>query len=61
MVERIRSLLIRFSEDEETVRELAARNASFETLCQEYHKVIELLDHFEIEVNRLRQLRARLE
>lgn len=61
MVERIRSLLIRFSEDEETVRELAARDASFDALCKEYHKVIELLDVFEVEVKRLRQLRASLE
>jgi hypothetical protein len=61
MVERIRSLLARFSEDEETVRELAARDASFDGLCQEYHKVIELLDVFEVEVKRLRQLRAWLE
>jgi hypothetical protein len=61
MVERIRSLLARFSEDEETVRELAARNASFDALCEEYQEVTKLLDVFEVEVKRLRQLRAWLE
>lgn len=61
MVERIRSLMTRFPEDEEIVRELAASNAGFAQLCQEYHKVVDLLDHFESEVNRLRQLRTRLE
>jgi len=61
MVERIRSLLARFPEDEEAVRELAARNASFDALCQEYQNVIKLLDGFEVEVRRLRLLRAWLE
>jgi uncharacterized protein YdcH (DUF465 family) len=61
LVERIRSLLARFPEDEETVRELAARNASFDALCQEYQSVNELLDGFEVEVERLKRLRAWLE
>ena len=67
MVERIRSLLARFSEDEATVRRLVATDASFDALCHEYHTVIELLDRFErltaleAEVKRLRQRQAWLE
>ena len=53
MVERIRLLLTRFSEDEETVRRLVATDPSFDALCHDYHKVIELLDRFEGEVKRL--------
>ena len=44
VVERIRSLLARYSEDEEIVRRLVATDASFDALCNEYCKVIELLD-----------------
>ena len=40
VVERIRSLLARFSENEETVRRLVATDATFDALCHEYHKVI---------------------
>ena len=58
VVERIRSLLARFSEDEETVRRLVATDASFDALCHEYRKVIELLDAFEAEVERLTALEA---
>ena len=54
MVERIRSLLARFSEDEEAVRRLVATDPSFDALCHEYSKVIDLLDRFETEVKRLR-------
>ena len=61
MVERIRSLLARFSEDEETVRRLVATDASFDALCDEYRKVIELLDGFEVQAKRLRELRTSLE
>ena len=61
MVERIRLLLARFSEDEKTVRRLVATDASFDALCHEYRKVIELLDGFEVQVKRLRQRRAWLE
>jgi hypothetical protein len=61
VVERIRSLLARYSEDEATVRRLVATHASFNALCQEYREVIELLDRFEAEVERLRQRRAWLE
>ena len=61
MVERIRSLLARFSEDEETVRELVAKDASFDALCHEYSEVIELLGDFEAQVEELRRRRAWLE
>jgi len=61
VVERIRSLLARFPEDEGTVRELVARDASFDALCQEYRKVIELLGSFEAHVERLKERRAWLE
>jgi hypothetical protein len=61
VVERIRSLLTRFSEDEETVRRLVATGASFDSLCHEYCKVIKLLNGFEVQVKRLRNRRAWLE
>jgi uncharacterized protein YdcH (DUF465 family) len=61
MVERMRSLLAQFPEHEAAVRELIARDASFNALCQEYREVTELLDRFEIEVKRLTQLRASTE
>jgi uncharacterized protein (DUF2235 family) len=61
VVERIRSLLARFSEDEETVRRLVATDASFDALCNEYCKVIELLDGFETQAKQLRERRAWLE
>jgi uncharacterized protein YdcH (DUF465 family) len=61
VVERIRSLLARFSEDEATVRQLAATDANFDALCDEYRKVIKLLGGFEAEVKRLRERRAWLE
>ena len=58
MVERIRSLLARFSEDEATVRRLVATDTRFNALCQEYREVIEFLDTFEVEVERLTSLEA---
>jgi len=61
VVERIRLLLARFSEDEATVRRLVAAEASFDALCHEYREVIEVLDRFEAEVKRLRRHRAWLE
>jgi uncharacterized protein YdcH (DUF465 family) len=61
MVERIRSLLAQFPEDEAAVREWVARDASFNALCQEYRDVIELLDRFEREVKRLTHRRASAE
>ena len=48
MVERIRSLLARFPEDEE--RRLVATDARFDALCDEHRKVVELLDGLEVEV-----------
>ena len=61
MVERIRSLLARFSEDEETVRRLVATDASFNALCHEYRKVIDLLDCYQVEAKRLMERKALLE
>jgi len=61
VVERIRSLLARFSEHEETVRRLVATDASFDALCDNYRKVIELLDGFEVQAKLLRELQASLE
>ena len=61
MVERIRPLLAQFPEDEETVRELIARDANFDALCQEYRKVTDMLGSFEAQVKRLRERRAWLE
>jgi uncharacterized protein YdcH (DUF465 family) len=61
MVERIRSLLARFPEDEETVRELVARDANFDALCQEYRKVNDMLASFEAHVKLLKERRAWLE
>ncbi len=61
VVERIRSMLARFWEDEETVRQLMAGDASFDALCSDYRKVIKLLDSYEAQVKQLRELRSRLE
>ena len=58
MVERIRSLLAQFPEDETAVLELVASDASFNALCQEYRKVTELLDRFDTEIKWFTQLRA---
>lgn len=57
MVERIRTLLT----DEAAFRDLAATDASFNVLCQEYREVIKLLDRFETEVEQLAPLRASTE
>jgi uncharacterized protein YdcH (DUF465 family) len=61
MVERIRSLLAQFPEDEAAVRDLVARDASFSALCQEYREVGDLLDSFEAETKRVMQFRASTE
>jgi hypothetical protein len=61
MVERIRSLLAQFPEDEATVCELVARDASFDALCHEYRKVIDLLGKFEAHVKLLKERRTWLE
>jgi len=44
IVECIRPLLARFSENEETVRRLVATDESFDALCHQYRHVIELLE-----------------
>jgi hypothetical protein len=65
MVERIRSLLARFSENEETVRQLVATDRAFDALCDACREVTERLDGLQglegVEVKRLEQRRARLE
>lgn len=61
MVERIQSLLARFSEDEETVRQLVAGDARFNALCDEYSKVVDLLEAYEVQVKQLRERKALLE
>ena len=67
VVECIRPLLARFSEDEETVRRLVATDESFDALCHQYRHVIELLEGYkgdvshEAEVKELEQRRAKLE
>ena len=58
MVERIRSLLAQFPEDEGNVRELVARDAKFDALCQEYHKVNDMLSRFEAHVKQLKERRT---
>ncbi len=67
VVECIRPLLARFSEDEEVVRRLVATDRTFDALCHQYRHVIDLLkgyeaeaDH-EAEIERLEQRRAGLE
>jgi hypothetical protein len=61
MVERIRSLLAQFPEDEAAVRALVARDANFDALCGEYRKVVDLLGNFEAQVKLLKERRAWLE
>ena len=61
VVERIRLLLTRFPEDEETVRRLVATDERFDALCHEYREVMELLHGFEVQVKRLSRRRAWLE
>ncbi|WGS18783.1 MULTISPECIES: hypothetical protein [unclassified Bradyrhizobium] len=67
VVECIRPLLKRFSENEETVRRLVATDDTFDALCHQYRYVIELLKGYEAEadreteVERLEQRRAGLE
>ncbi len=36
MIERIRSIIVRFPENEEAVRELIRDDRDFDALCQEY-------------------------
>ncbi len=60
-MERIRLLLARFSEDEETVRRLVATDPSFDALCEEYRSVTELIEGHEVQLKRLRARLAFLE
>lgn len=61
VVERIRSLLARFAEAEETVRRLTTTDMRFNALCDEYRNVTELLGHLEAEIERLKERRIWLE
>jgi hypothetical protein len=61
MIERIRPLLTRYPEDEEFARELEEDDASFDALCEQYRRVIELLNAFDIQIKQLREFRAWLE
>ena len=67
VVECIRPLLARFSEDEETVRRLVATDENFDALCHQYRHAIDLLEGYkgdvshEAEVKELEQRRAKLE
>jgi uncharacterized protein YdcH (DUF465 family) len=63
MVERIRHLLNRFPEDEETIRDLVERDAGFDALCQEYQQTEQELHHLEQEgaVAEAAELRHRYE
>jgi len=61
MVERIRSLLAQFPEDEAAVRDLVARDARFDALCQEYRKVVDLVGNLEAHVKLLKERRSWLE
>ena len=49
VVECIRPLLARFSENEEVVRRLVATDGTFDALCHQYRHVIELLKGYEVE------------
>ena len=67
IVECIRPLLARFSEDEEVVRRLVATDGTFDALCHQYCRVIDLLKAYEAqadqdaEIEWLRKRRAALE
>jgi len=67
VVECIRPLLARFSENEEAVRRLVATDEGFDALCHQYRHVIELLESCKSKVDleagaeQLEQRRARLE
>ncbi|RXG90371.1 MULTISPECIES: hypothetical protein [Bradyrhizobium] len=67
IVECIRPLLARFSEDEKVVRRLVATNGTFDALCHQYRRVIDLLKAYEAkadqeaEIEWLKRRRAGLE
>ena len=56
MVERIRSLLAQFPEDEAAIRKLVARDARFSALCDEYRKVVDLISDSEAQVKLLKSV-----
>jgi uncharacterized protein YdcH (DUF465 family) len=56
VVERIQYLLSRFPENEETVRQMVATDPRFDALCNDYRRVIDLIDRFETEVERFRKV-----
>lgn len=51
IVECIRPLLARFSEDEEVVRRLVATDGTFDALCHQYRRVTDLLKVYKAEVD----------
>ena len=51
VVECIRPLLARFSENEETIRRLVATDESFDALCHQYRHVIEFLESCKAKVD----------
>ncbi|MEE8210838.1 MAG: hypothetical protein V3T85_02830 [Acidiferrobacterales bacterium] len=69
MIERIRDLIERFSEDERLVCELMQSDSAFEALCQEYRESANELSRLELvggssassEANWLKQRRCWLE
>ncbi|OAF07730.1 hypothetical protein AYJ54_16595 [Bradyrhizobium centrolobii] len=67
IVECIRPLLTRFSEDEEVVRRLVATDGTFDALCHQYRRVTDLLKVYkaeadqEAEIKWLEKRRAGLE
>lgn len=69
MVERIRDLIKRFPEDEETIRQLIESDANFDSLCQEYNDIGDELRRLErtsapdaaIEAERLKMRRRAVE
>jgi uncharacterized protein YdcH (DUF465 family) len=67
VVECIRPLLARFSENEEVVRRLMATDGTFDALCHQYRRVVDLLKVYEAEADQeaevewLKKRRAGLE
>ncbi|WP_454615709.1 hypothetical protein [Bradyrhizobium cenepequi] len=67
VVECIRPLLARFSENEEVVRRLVTTDGTFDALCHQYRRVTDLLKIYETEpdqeaeIERLKKRRAGLE
>ena len=51
LVECIRPLLARFSEDEELVRRIMTTDGTFDALCHQYRRVTDLLKVYEAEAD----------